>query len=45
MSNTPPIRKRTIAIVVLAVVALLAGLAAIYDTLRFLNIIPQEQIG
>jgi len=45
MSNTPPIRKRTLAVVVLAVVAVLAGLAAVYDTLRFLNIIPQEQIG
>lgn len=45
MSNVAPIRKRTIAVVILAVVAVLAGLAAVYDTLRFLNILPQEQIG
>jgi hypothetical protein len=45
MSNVPPVRNRTIAVVLLAAVAVLAGLAAVYDTLRFLNIIPQEQIG
>lgn len=45
MSNVTPVRKRTAAVVILAVVALIAGLVAVYDTLRYLNIVPQEQIG
>lgn len=45
MSSQAPTRGRTIAVVILTVVAVLAGLAAVYDTLRYLNILPQEQLG